>query len=229
MRVRSAVGAGVLLVAVVAAVVLLRDHPAPPWQTQTPAVDTSVLPPAPAVVDARARQLTATFRSTTLLPATVHFIDDPNTPPGFVFRRYLDPQSGRNLARYIAEGSLARRSDNAVLDHVMVMIWRTDGRTPVTGLATCDATVQFGGRSCTQASFPNGALAKVVRNPVFAQTVASDGTTGSPPGLQTDLEEVYPDGTILTVTLYSMNLAGIPLDDAAMLKLATIGGVSARR
>ncbi|HEY3607218.1 MAG TPA: hypothetical protein VGL06_06940 [Pseudonocardiaceae bacterium] len=229
MRVRSAVGAGVLLVAVVAAVVLMRDHPAPTGQTQTPAVDTSVLPPAPAVVDARARQLTATFRSTTLLPPTVHFIDDPHTPPGFVFRRYADPQSGRNLARYTAEGSVARTSDNAVLDHILIMVWRTDGRAAVTSLARCGGSVQFGGMSCTQASFPNGALAKVVRNQVFAQTVASDSTTGSPPGLQTDLEEVYPDGTIMSVTLYSMNKAGIPLDDAAMLKLATISGVSAPR
>lgn len=227
MRVRSAVGAGVLLVAVVGAVVVLRDHPAPAGQT--PAVDTSVPAPAPAVVDARARQLTATFRSTTLLPAAVRFVDDPHTPPGFVFRRYVDVQPGKNLARYTAEGSLARRSDNAVLDHVMIMIWRTDGHVAVTGLARCDATVQFGGRSCTQQSFPNGAVAKVVRNPVFAQTVASDTTTGSPPGLQTELEEVYPDGTVLTVTLYSMNKAGIPLDDAAMLKLATIGGISAPR
>jgi hypothetical protein len=228
MRVRSAIGAGVVLVAVVGAVVLLRDQQVPPTG-QTPAVDTSVLPPAPAVVDARARQLTATFRSTTLLPSTVHFIDDPNTPPGFEFQRYIDPESGRNLARYTAEGSLARRSDNAVLDHVLVTIWRTDGHIPVSGLGQCDATVQFGGRSCTQESFPNGALAKVVRNPMFAQTVASDGVTGSPPGLQSDLEEVYPDGTVLSVTLYSMNKAGIPLDDAAMLKLATIGGVSAPR
>jgi hypothetical protein len=227
MRVRSAIGAGVLLVAVVAAVVVLRDNQAPAGQA--PAVDTSVLPPAPAVVDARARQLTTTFRRTTLLPATVHFVDDPNTPPGFVFRRFADFESGRNLARYTAEGSLARISDNAVLDHVLVMIWRTDGHVPVIGLARCDATVQFGGRSCTQASFPNGAQAKVVRNPVFAQTVASDATTGSPPGLQTDLEEVYPDGTVLSVTLYSMNKAGIPLDDAAMLKLATISGVSGPR
>src|SRR5437899_2423052 len=188
MRVRSAMGAVVLLVAVVTAVVVLRarDQQAPTGQT--PAADTSVLPPAPPVVDARARQLTATFRSTTLLPPTVHFVDDPNTPPGFVFRRFTDLESGHNLARYTAEGSLARTSDNAVLDHVLVMIWRTDGHVPVTGLARCDATVQFGGRSCTQASFPNGALAKVVRNPVFAQTVASDATTGSPPGLQTDLE-----------------------------------------
>src|SRR4030081_32712 len=132
MRVRSAVGAGVLLAAVVAAVVLLRDTSAPPGQP--PAVDTSVLPPAPAVVDARARQLTATFRSTTLLPPTVHFIDDPNTPPGFVFRRYIDPDPGRTRARYRAEGSRPRRSDNAVLDHVMVTIWRTDGHIPVSGL-----------------------------------------------------------------------------------------------
>jgi len=228
MRVRSAIGAGVLLVAVVSAVVVLREHPAPAGQTSAVVADTSA-PVPPPVVDARARQLTATFRSTTLLPPTVRFVDDPHTPPGFVFRRYVDPESGRNLARYTAEGSLARTADNAVLDHVMVMIWRTDGHVAVTGLARCDSTVQFGGRSCTQGSFPNGALAKVVRNPVFAQTVASDTATGSPPGLQTELQEVYPDGTILTVTLYSMNKAGIPLDDAAMLKLATISGVSARR
>jgi hypothetical protein len=228
MRVRSAIGAGVLLVAVVGAVVLLRDTPSP-TTGQPPVVDTSVLPPAPAVVDARARQLTAIFRNTTLLPPTVHFIDDPNTPPGFMFQRYVDPQSGRNLARYSAEGSVARRSDNAVLDHVLITIWRTDGHVPVSGLGECGPTVQFGGSSCTQQAFPNGALAKVVRNPMFAQTVASDTTTGAPPGLQSDLEEVYPDGTVLSVTLYSMNKAGIPLDDAAMLKLATIGGVSAPR
>jgi hypothetical protein len=86
--------------------------------------------------------------------------------------------------------------------------------------------VQFGGASCTQQAFANGAHAKVVRNPAFAQTVASDSITGSPPGMQTELQAVYPNGTLLTVTLYSNNGAGIPLDDAAMLRLATIPAVS---
>jgi hypothetical protein len=223
MRLRSAIGAGVVIVGVVAAVAVLRVHPAP-----TGVAD--VKPAPPPVVDARARLLTNNFRHTTLLPGTVHFADDPNTPPGFRFRRFIDVQVGHNLASYIAEGSLVRSTDNAVLDHVLVDISRTDGRTFVAAdLAKCDPGVQFGGASCTQESLSNGGLAKVVRNPAFAQTEASDSTTGSPPGLQTELEAVYPDGTLLMITLYSMNKAGIPLDDAAMLKLAAMPGVTARR
>lgn len=228
MRLRSVVGAGVLLAAVVAAVVLLRT----PQTTQVPApagvADSQPTPPP--VVDARAKQLTTAFRTTTFLPDTVRFASDPHSPPGFEFRRFTDVEVGHNLARYIAEGSLVRTGDNAVLDHVLINVWRTDGRAiNAVDLAKCDPDAQFGGDSCTQRQLPNGVLAKVVRNAAFAQTVASDATTGSPPGMQSELQAAYPNGTLLTVTLYSMNEAGIPLDDAAMLKLATIAGISAPR
>ena len=222
MRLRSAVGAGVVIVGIVAAVAVLRTPPAPTGVAST-------TPTPPPVVDARAKLLTNDFRHTTLLPDTVRFADDPNSPPGFLFRRFVDTEVGHNLATYIAEGSLVRRTDNAVLDHVQVDIWRSDGRTFVAAdLAKCDPTTQFGGASCTQGSLPGGVLAKVVRNPVFAQIEASDATTGSPPGLQTELQAAYPNGTLLTITLYSMNKAGIPLDDAAMLKLAAMPGITAQ-
>jgi len=223
MRLRSAVGAGVVLVAVISAVIVLRGHSAPSGLPAT-AAESSAPTPAP-VVDPRAQLLTDRFRHTALLPTGIRFTDDPNSPPGFVFRRFADIENGQNLPRYAAEGSVVRNVDNVVLDHILVTIWRTSGHTP-TELAKCDATGQFGGASCTEKSFPNGANAKVVRNPVFAQTVASDSPTGSPPGMQTELQAVYPNGTLLSVTLYSMNGAGIPLDDAAMLRLATIPGVS---
>ena len=216
-------GAGVVIVAVVAAVAVLRTHPAP-----TGVADTTTATAPPPVVDARARLLTDHFRHTTKLPATVRFADDPNTPPGFVFRRFIDDEVGTKLARYIAEGSLIRTSDKAVLDHVVVNVWRTDGRViSAPELAKCDSSTYFGGDSCTQQAFPNGTLAKVVRNPVFAQTAASDVVTGAPPGLRTELQAAYPSGTILTITLYSMNGAGIPLNDAAMLQLVTIPGINA--
>jgi hypothetical protein len=228
MRLRSVVGAGVVLAAVVVAVVLLRT----PQTTQAPQptglADSQPAPPP--IVDARAKELTTAFRTTTLLPATVRFASDPHTPPGFEFRRFTDVEVGHNLARYIAEGSLVRSSDNAVLDHVLINVWRSDGRSfKAEDLARCDPDAQFGGDSCTQRQLPNGVLAKVVRNAAFAQTVASDATTGSPPGMQSELQVAYPNGMLLTVTLYSMNEAGIPLDDAAMLKLATIPGISAPR
>jgi hypothetical protein len=223
------VGAGVVIVGVVAAVTVLRTHPAAPGPGVAVA-DTAVKPAPPPVIDARSKLLTKDFQQTTLLPDTVRFADDPNSPPGFLFRRFVDPEVGHNLATYTAEGSLVRSTDKAVLDHVLIDVWRSDGRSFVaTDLAKCDASAQFGGASCTQESLPNGVLAKVVRNPAFAQTEASDSTTGSPPGLQSELQAVYPNGTLLTITLYSMNKAGIPLDDAAMLKLATMPGVSAQQ
>jgi hypothetical protein len=227
MRLRSVVGTGVVIVAVVAAVTVLRTHPAPAGVADTTAVTAPVSPPT---VDARARLLTSDFRHTTELPATVRFADDPSTPPGFEFRRFVDAEVGKNLARYVAEGSLVRTADNAVLDHVLVTVWRTDGQTATPAqLGQCGSSAEYGGASCTQQRFPNGVLAKVVRNPAFAQTVASDATTGSPPGMQTELQAAYPSGTLLTITLYSMNAAGIPLDDAAMLKLVDIPGVSGSR
>lgn len=226
MRLRSVLGAGVVIVAVVGAVIVLRTPPAPSGPGATVADETIGKP----VVDARARNLTADFRHTTQLPPTVRFADDPNTPPGFRFRRFLDQEVNHTLARYVAEGSLVRTRDNAVLDHVLVNVWRVDGTTVIAAdLARCDPTAQFGGASCTQQTLPGGVTAKVVRNPAFAQTVASDSTTGSPPGMQTELQAAYPNGTLLTVTLFSMNEAGIPLDDAAMLKLALIPGINAPR
>jgi hypothetical protein len=69
--------------------------------------------------------------------------------------------------------------------------------------------------------------AKVVRNPVFAQTMASDATEGWPSHLQTELEVAYRNGTLLTITVDSVDGAGIPLNDAAMFRLATIAGIGA--
>jgi hypothetical protein len=223
MRLRSGLGAGLVAVAVIAAVAVLRTHSLAADVAAVPAISQ----PAPApIVDARSRQLTADFRHTTLLPATVHFADDPSTPPGFVFRRYVDAEVNHNLVRYSAAGLLVRTKDNAVLDNVMVTVWRTDGRIiNATDLATCDPTAHYLGPSCTQQKFPNGILAKVVRNGIFAQTMASDVATGAPSDLQTELQVAYPNGTLLTVTVAAQDGAGIPLNDAAMLRLAAIPGI----
>ncbi|HEX5407340.1 MAG TPA: hypothetical protein VFX16_34135, partial [Pseudonocardiaceae bacterium] len=93
------------------------------------------------------------------------------------------------------------------------------------GFGTC-GTIAHDGSSCTQQVFPDGTRAKVVRNPAFAQSVASDATTGVRPGIQTQLDAVFTNGTLLVVTLDADNGAGIPLNDADMLRLAMIPGVS---
>jgi hypothetical protein len=223
MRLRSGVGAGLVVVAVVAAVVVLRGHSVPPDVRPGPSDGQGVVVP---VVDARSRQLTADFLGTTLLPVSVRFADDLRTPPGFAFRRFADVEANRTLVRYTATGWLVRTRDDGVLDQVLVNVWRADGRgIDAADLAKCDVTPRYVGPSCMQRSFPNGVLAKVVRNPIFAQTMASDAITGSPSGLQTELLVAYPNGTLLTVTLASVTGAGIPLDDAAMLRLAAIPGI----
>jgi hypothetical protein len=174
--------------------------------------------------------LTADFRGTTLLPVSVRFADDPRTPPGFVFRRFADVEADRTLIRYTAAGLLVRTRDDGVLDQILVNVWHADGRgIDAADAARCDTTPRYVGPSCMQRSFPDGALAKVVRNPIFAQTMASDAIAGSPPGLQTELQVAYPNGTLLTVTLASVTGAGIPLDDAAMLRLAAIPGIGESR
>lgn len=225
MRLRSVVGACVVAAGLVAAIVVLR---APPSPTVPSSVADSQPAPVP-VIDGRAKQLTAHFRDTTLLPDNVRFADDPNSPPGFEFRRFVDIEVNIRLVRYVAEGNLVRTRDNAVLDHVLVNVWRADGRDiQPTDLAMCQQGATMEGASCTQARLPGGVLAEVLRNPVFAQTVASDSTTGSPPGLMSELQVVYPNSTVLTVSLFSLNDAGIPLDDAAMLNLARMPGISGR-
>lgn len=227
MRLRSGVGAGLVAVAVVAAVAVLRTHSVPADLPAGPSDSQGVAVP---VVDARSRQLTADFRDTSLLPVSVRFADDPHTSPGFVFRRFADTEAGHLLVRYTAEGLLVRTRDDDVLDTVQVNVWRADGRAiDAADLARCDPTALYLGPSCTQRSFANGMLAKVVRNPAFAQTMASDATAGSPPGLRTELRVGYPNGTLLTVTLGSLAGAGIPLDDAAMLRLAAVLGISVSR
>lgn len=219
MRLRTALGVGVVLVAVVGAVVVLRQHQPPSGQSLGEAL------PAP-TVDARARQLTAAFGHTTLLPATVRFAADPNSPPGFVFQHYdIESAPGIRPVPYTAQGSLVRRADNAVLAHVLVVVQQADPRA---GFGACYSTGAGNGPSCTEKVFPDGTRARVMRNPEFARSVASDATSGQPPGLQTELDVAFPTGTTMTVTLFSANGAGIPLDDAAMLRLATIPGVSAR-
>ncbi|HEX4702456.1 MAG TPA: hypothetical protein VH352_10050 [Pseudonocardiaceae bacterium] len=202
MRLRSGIGAGLVAVAIVAAVAVLRtpiDLP-PDMAASQPATGP--------VVDARSRALTAGFLHTTLLPPTVRFADDPNTPPGFVFRRYVDMEVNHILARYTAAGLLVRTKDKAVLDTVTVTVWHTDGRTiRAADLATCDPDP-----SCAQRSFPDGTIAKVVR----ASSAAS----------QAELLAAYLNGTLLTITFVSPTGAGIPLDDAALFRLAAIPGIS---
>ncbi|HEY3609292.1 MAG TPA: hypothetical protein VGL06_17465 [Pseudonocardiaceae bacterium] len=224
MRLRSALGAGLVAVAVVAAVAVLRTPSVPPaGPSDSPAA-------AVPVVDARSRQLTADFRVAALLPVAVRFADDPGTPPGFVFRRFADVEAGHVLVRYTAAGLLVRSADRGVLDRVLVNVWRADGHIIDAAVqARCDPAPIYLGPSCMQGSLPNGELAKVVRNSAFAQAMASDATTGSPSGLQTELQVGYPNGTLLTVSLDSLAGAGIPLDDAAMLRLAAALGINASR
>ncbi len=208
------------MVAVVAAVAVLRT-PSGPSDSQVAAGP---------VVDARSRQLTADFRVTALLPASVRFADDPGTPPGFVFRRFSDIEGGHVLVRYTAAGLVVRSADHGVLDRVLVNVWHADGHAiDAADLARCDRTAIYLGPSCMQGSFPDGVVAKVVRNSAFAQVMASDATAGSPSGLQTELQVAYPNGTLLTVSLDSLAGAGIPLDDASMLRLAAVLGIDASR
>lgn len=221
MRLRTALGVGVVLVAVVGAVVVLRANQSP----QSPGDQTSTAVQA-LTVDARARQLTAAFGRTTLLPANVRFAADPNSPPGFVFHHYdTDSAPGIRPVKYTAQGLLVRRVDGAVLAHVQVVVQQAG---PTAGFGACPTTAVSGGPSCTEQIFADGTRATVVRNQEFARSVALDTTSGQPPGLLTELAAVFPTGTTMTVTLFSANGAAVPLDDAAMLRLAMIPGLSAR-
>lgn len=226
MRLRSGLGIGVLVMAVVAAVAVLRTHSLPPPIPPDPIDSASI--PIP-VVDARARQLTAAFRDTTVLPATVQFDDDPAMPVGFVFRRFTETNpSGYGPQRYTANGLLVRATDGAVLDTIEVDVWpNSRRRTPAADLVRCEQDNEFGGDTCTQASgLPPGTAAMVMSDPAFARTAPSDSPTGSPPGLTTQLQAGYPDGTVLTITVDSVAQAGIPLDNAAMIRLATLPGIA---
>lgn len=213
MRRRSLVGSGVVLVAVIAAVVLLRTHPAPVGQNY--AAPPTVPPP---VTDARAMHLTTVFDHIGQLPANV-------MTAGLSFRRYTDPEPGLDATEYSATGVLAIRG-GPVLDQVSVTVTRIIDTDRQLDFGHCDPTGSHDGSSCTQQTFPNGTHAKVVRNAAFAQTAASPATTGVRPGIQTQLDAVYADGTFLVVTLDADNGAGIPLDDADMMRLAGIQGVT---
>lgn len=223
MRLRTALGVGVVLVAVVGAVVVLRENQSPggqgPGDRTSTAVQTST-------VDARARQLTAAFGRTTLLPPTVRFAADPNSPPGFVFHRYdTDSAPGIRPVKYTAQGSLVRRVDGAVLAQVQVVVQQAG---PTAGFGACATIAVVDGPSCTDQVFPDGTRARVVRNPQFVRFVGSDATARQPPGLQTELDVAFPTGTTMSVTLFAIHGAAVPLDDTAMLSLAMIPGLSTR-
>jgi hypothetical protein len=220
-RLRSVLGAGAVGVAVIAAVVVLRDHPAPPGPDAVSAPTTT----APPVVDGRARQLTTAFLHDAPLPADVRFA---TTPAGqaFRFERYDDPEPGLGSSRYTATGVLVREDRHVVLDDVAVTIAQVDAADRTLDFASCDPRGSHDGSSCTQQVFPDGTRAKVVRNAAFAQSVASDVTSGARPGIQTQLDAVYANGTLLVVTLDATNGSGIPLDDADMLRLVAIPGVA---
>ena len=211
-------GAGAVGVAVVVAVVLLRTHPAPPGPNAAPAPTTS-----PPVVDGRARQLTSAFLHDAPLPANFRF------GQAFRFERYDDPEPGLGSSRYTATGVLIRMDRHAVLDDVAVTVAHVDVTDRALDFASCDPRGGHDGSSCTQRVFPDGTRAKVVRNAAFAQSVASDVTSGARPGIQTQLDAVYANGTLLVVTLDAANGAGIPLTDADMLRLVTIPGVATAR
>lgn len=206
--------------AVVAAVVVLRAHPAPPGPDAAPAPTTS-----PPVVDGRARQLTSAFLHDAPLPANFRFAPTP-AGQAFRFERYDDPEPGLGSSRYTATGVLIRVDRDVVLDNVAVTIAQVDVNDRTLNFASCDPRGGHDGSSCTQRVFPDGTRAKVVRNAAFAQSVASDVTTGARPGIQTQLDAVYANGTLLVVTLDAANGAGIPLADADMLRLVTIPGVA---
>ncbi|HEX5403464.1 MAG TPA: hypothetical protein VFX16_14305, partial [Pseudonocardiaceae bacterium] len=91
MRLRSVLGAGVLLVAVIVAVVLLRAHPAPAGPNEALPAPTTTPPP---VVDARATKLTAAFLHTGQLPTAVRLIAAPGDSPKFQFERYVEQEPG---------------------------------------------------------------------------------------------------------------------------------------
>ena len=218
MRLRTALGTGVVLVAVVGAVVVLRENRSPGGPSLADRASTAV---QSSTVDARARQLTAAFGRTTLLPANVRFAADPTSPPGFVFRRYdTDSAPGIRPVKYTARGLLVRRADGAVLARVQVVVQQAG---PTAGFGACDAAPVVGGPSCTERVFPDGTRAKVVRNTEFAQSVAD--ASGQPPGMQAELDAAFPTGTTMTVTLFPTNGTVDPLDDTAMLRLAMIPGL----
>jgi hypothetical protein len=223
MRPRTALGVGVVLVAIVGAVVVLRDNQSPGGQSSGEQTSTAV---QNSTVDARARQLTAAFGRTTLLPATVRFAADPNNPPGFVFHRYdTDSAPGIRPVRYTAQGSLVRRVDGAVLAQVQVVVQQAG---PTAGFGACDTIAVVDGPSCSDQVFPDGTQARVVRNPQFVRFVGSSAAAKQPPALQTELDVASPTGTTMSVTLFAIHGATVPLDDTAMLRLAMIPGVSAQ-
>ncbi len=210
--------------AVIAAVVVLRAHPAPTSpDAALPQPTTSPTPPP--VADARSARLTSAFLHTTMLPAGYRFAEDPGTHGAFRFERYTDPEPGLRPAQYAATGSLVR-PDNAMLDRVSVTIAQVARVDQRQQYGSCDPGGNHDGSSCTQRVFPDGTRAKVVRNAAFAQSVASDVIIGARPGIQTQLDAVFSNGTLLVVTVDADNGAGIPLDDEAMLRLAMIPGVS---
>ena len=219
MRLRTALGVGVVLAAVVGAVVVLRENQSPGVGDQT-----STAVQAASTIDARARQLTAAFGRTTLLPATVRFAADPDSPPGFVFQRYdTDSAPGIRPVKYTAQGLLVRRVDGAVLAHVQVVVQQAG---PTAGFGACDTIAVVDGPACAEQVFPDGTRARVIRDPDSVRFVESNTTPGQPPGLQTELDVAFPTGTTMSVTLFAIHGAAAPLDDTAMLRLATIPGLS---
>jgi hypothetical protein len=171
--------------------------------------------------------LTTAFLTTATLPKAYRFDSYPAQHAEFRFRRYVDPQPGLHPDVYEAIGLLVRRSDGARLDFVSVSVARLATRQDRDSYGSCGPTGFHDGSSCTDRRLPDGTRAKVVRNPAFAQSRASDQTEGARPGLETRLTAVYPNGTLLIVAVTSTAGAGIPLDDAAMLKLASIRAVAA--
>jgi hypothetical protein len=221
-RLRSVLVSAVVLVAVIAAVVLLRANPGPPSPNSALPQPTT---PAP-VSDARSVGLTKAFLHTTMLPPGYRFAEDQGTHAAFRFERYVNPEPGVSSTVYSATGSLVR-PDHTTLDRVSVTVAKVARQDRGLAFGTCTEGGQHDGSSCTQQVYPDGTHAKVVRNAAFAQSVASDVTVGARPGIQTQLDAVFHDGTLLVVTIDADNGAGIPLDDAAMLRLAMIPGVSA--
>jgi hypothetical protein len=224
------VGSVVLVALVVGAVVALRIHPAPAGPDIAQPEPTSTPPP---VDDQRADHLTAAFLNYAVLPPTVRFGNGSGHEERLRFLRYTDDEPGYATAKYTAAGVLVRRAGNVVLDKIWVTVQHVDLATleadyPATvpsAFATCDPIGVGDGRTCTGRVFPDGTRAKVVRNPSYGQTAASDQTSGAPFGIETDLSAVLPDGTRLSVTVTGIGGAGIPMDDATMLDLATVPGL----
>lgn len=152
----------------------------------------------------------------------------------FQFLRYTDDEPGYASAKYTASGEIVRRAGNVVLDKIWATVQHVDLATleadyPATvpsAFADCDPVGVGDGRTCTGRVFSDGTHAKVVRNPSYGQTAASDQTSGAPIGIETDLSAVLPDGTRLSVTVLGIGGAGIPMDDATMLQFAAIPGLS---